>query len=249
MVLVPQGRASLLEGLDLLDSALYDKVYQLDRALADYNRDNAVQALVELQNAAPGHPLTLQARRRLAVYDSNHAEILSSLEELLKLFPNEANLRLSKLTLLRDARRDERLNYLQEICGDKHSDPLFWQQYAAELSADARETERATRMLQRSIRYRPMDANSFSIYGDILWAQRRFEQACELYRFAACLEDKREQFAHAFFSSSRHLKQTPAALAWLEDRFNRFAVLSPQPAVTLFSALCQLDQTTRGFEF
>ncbi len=249
MVLVPQGRASLLEGLDLLDSALYDKVYQLDRALADYNRDNAVQALVELQNAAPGHPLTLQARRRLAVYDSNHAEILSSLEELLKLFPNEANLRLSKLTLLRDARRDERLNYLQEICGDKHSDPLFWQQYAAELSADARETERATRMLQRSIRYRPMDANSFSIYGDILWAQRRFEQACELYRFAACLEDKREQFAHAFFSSSRHLKQTPAALAWLEDRFNRFAVLSPQPAFTLFSALCQLDQTTRGFEF
>ena len=158
-------------------------------------RDAAARLLAELVKESPGHALTLQARRRLGVYDSNHSEILSSVEELLKLFPREGNLHLSKLSLLRDAPREERLKYLQEICSGKHPDPFFWQQYACELSADARETTRATQMLRRSMRYRPVDANSFSIYGDILWAQRRFEEACELYRFASCLEDKREHFA------------------------------------------------------
>ena len=109
MVLVPQARASLLEGMELLESALYDKLYQVDHALEAHDRDVAAKVLGELLKEIPGHALTLQARRRLATYDSNHSEILWSVEELLKLFPDEANLRLSKLSLLRDVSRDARL--------------------------------------------------------------------------------------------------------------------------------------------
>jgi tetratricopeptide (TPR) repeat protein len=248
MVLVPREHAALLENLELPEAATYDQLYRLEKALEYHDRASAVAALDSLQAEAPEHRLTWQARRSLAAYDANNAEILLCVEALLKLFPNDANLRLAKLSCLRESLRADRLTYLEQITSSKEADPLFWQQYGYELSADAREIPRALRMLRRALRYRPVDANSFAISADILWAQRKFENATELYRFSACLEEKREQHARAFFSSSRHLKQTDAALAWLRDRFERFGALSPQPAITLFSALCQLEKAPEGFQ-
>ena len=42
--------------------------------------------------------------------------------------------------------------------------------------------------------------------------QRRFAEACELYRIAACLKDTSEQYVHGYFIAARQQRQTQAAL-------------------------------------
>jgi tetratricopeptide (TPR) repeat protein len=244
MGMVPKERAYLLQDLDLPESAVYDQVYQLQRSLHIHDRERAAAILEDLRDSAPGQRLTLQAQRILAQYDADPAELLAALEELLKLFPDDPLLSLSKISCLRElARREERLALLQKMVGHKDSDPLFWRQYAQELSADAREHPTAIRLLQRVFRFRPYDEGALAILANILWDQRRFEEAMELYGFAACLGDKDEGLARSWFSAARHLKQTERTLRFLQKRFERFGARSSQPARTLYWAFTQYERS------
>jgi tetratricopeptide (TPR) repeat protein len=249
MVLVPRASEKLLEELELPDARQYDHSYEIERALFRHNRDKAEMELERMRNLWPEHALTWQAQRSLAAYDANSTASLLCVNKLLDIFPGDANLRLAKLAWLRDAPYEERLQFLKNVCDDKNPDPIFWAQYAQELKADAREHGAALRLMSRSLRARPMDAASFSILADIWWCQRRFADAAELYRFAACLDDKKEQYARTWFIASRQLKQTDSAIAHLSDRFRRFGARSSQPAMTLFWAYEQLDQISTSFEF
>ena len=244
MAMVPMAQAHLLQDLDLPDATLYDYVYHLQRALQDHKRDRAADIYQTMRDAAPGQRLTLQARRILALYDSDTSEALAAVEELLKLFPDDPLLTLSKVSYLRElARRDERLTLLQKMCGRKDSDPLFWRQYAQELTADAREHPISIRLLKRVFRFRPYDEGALAILANIFWDQRRFEEALELYGFAACLGDKDEGLARSWFSAARHLKQTERTLRFLQKRFERFGTRSSQPARTLYWALTQYERS------
>ena len=135
MALVPSKRAELLEGLELPDAPLYDRYYQLQRALVRHDRPEAQRLDQLLQEAAPDHRLTLLARRSLAAYDSDPTELLACAERLLELYPDDGGFLLLKLGCLRDlARRDERLSLLKEVCARKGSHPVFRSQYAQELA-------------------------------------------------------------------------------------------------------------------
>lgn len=247
MALVPREQAALLE-LDLPDAELYDLLHQAQRALVRHDRAAAEVAGAGLTAKAPGHRLTLQSRRAFADYDADQSGMLACIQELLALYPDDGNLRLVQLACLRDlARREERLTLLKEICERADSHPIFWQQYARELSADAREYPTALRLLRRSLRIHPRSDSALFILGGILWDQRRFREACELYRFAACLEDTHEGYAHAYFTASRHLRQTGTAMRFLQGRFRRLGSRSSQPARTLFWAHHQLDQMAEAF--
>src|SRR3954453_12273898 len=145
------------------------------------------------------------------------------MEELLKLFSADGLCQLGKLACLRVlGRRDERLALLREGCARPEADPVFWRCLAQELAADAREHAPAIRLLRRAIRVRPVDPGNFTGLANLLWSQRRIEEAMELYRFAACLDDKDEGLARSYFSAARYLKQTEATLHFLEGRFERF---------------------------
>src|SRR5262249_27948664 len=74
-----------------------------------------------------------------------------------------------------------------------------------------------------------------------------FAEALELDRFAACLEDKDETLAQTYFWTARLLRQTDAALRLLDQRRQRFADRSSQPARTLFWAHQQCERTPEGF--
>ena len=115
------------------------------------------------------------------------------------------------------------------------------------MSADAREHPEALRLLKRVLRARPAQANTLYLVANVLWNQRQFARATELYRFAACLDDKKEHLARAYFTATRFLKQTDTALAFLADRFRRFGKRSGEPAMTLFWAHSQMDQMTAAF--
>lgn len=250
MLLAPADRAAaLLEGIELPDAPLYDLMHDVQRALVAHDRAAARAACQRMAQEAPDHRLTLWAQRSLASYDADPTEGLALTERLLAAHPDDPNLQLGKLSYLRVlARREERLAMLSAICDTKGSDPVFWQQLAMELKEDAREQPRALRLIRRALRFRRADASSYRALGKLLWDQRRFEEATEVFRFAACIDDKDESLARSYFIASRHLKQTDAALRMLKDRFARFGRRSSWPVRSLVFAYEQLNRDEEAME-
>ena len=249
MALVPEGNREKLETFDLPDAHLWDQLYQLDGALVEHKREKAQDIYDRMQSADAGHLLVSHARRRLALYDCNPTEQLAAVERLLEYAAGDQVLQLERLGLLRDlAHREERLETYKILCGRKETHPIFWQQYAQELRADARRHDDAVWLLRRAIHRWPTEANNYFILANIFWDQRKFDEAFHLYRFAACLDDKNESFANAYFVASIWRKQTDLAVGFLRDRFERLGGKSGLPAQTLFSAYDRLDRAAEAFD-
>jgi cellulose synthase operon protein C len=247
MLLVPVGREDLLNGVPLPDVALYDLFSKLQSALAAHRRAEALSTLSEMQSVDPQHRLTLTAQRTLAGYDANVPALREAVEALLKAFPDDPNLLLTRLNCLRElAPQQERVTWLREIC-EKPPDPLFFQQYAEELKMDAREAEHAAHWLKRAVRFRPVDSANLMSLGDAFWSQNDFAAATECYRFAACIDDKREYPALTYFNASRAARATESALNFLRHRCERYGKKSGGPVTSLFEGYRQLDRWNEGF--
>jgi cellulose synthase operon protein C len=244
MALVPEAQQHRLDEVDLPDAAIWDQLHALDDRLIHHRRDQAQAIYAQLQAAAPDHLLTREARRRLAIYDQNSAEQLAAVEGLLEIDPDNPSLQLERMSCLRDVgHREDRLGIYRDLCGRKETHPIFHQQYAQELRADARRHDDAVWMLRRAIRRWPTHAANYYVLANLYWDRRRFEEASELYRIAACMDDKDEQLAHGYFSASVCRHQTDTALEFLRRRFERFGQKSSFPARTLYSAYSQLDRS------
>jgi tetratricopeptide (TPR) repeat protein len=249
MVLVPRDRAHLLDGIELKEAELWDALNEVQGALAKHDRAAALRICDELTNQVPEHRISINARRSLAAYDADAVGGLLCVEQLLAQFPDDANLQLSKCSLLRSlSRRSDYLDYLRQLCEKPDSTALFWQMWANELKLDAREHARAERLLRRAIRQRPRDGANLFVLAGLFWDRGELPRSAELYRFAAMADDKNEGFTRSFFIASRHLRQADAALRSLRSRFDRFGKRSGYPARTLFWALEDLDRTTEAFE-
>lgn len=249
MALVPNEKASLLSDLNLKEASLYDKQHIIQRALFEHRRDEAFTVWQQMNIEAADHRLTLYARTAIAWYDDDQIQVLACVEKLLEQFPEDANMKMQKILCLRTlARRSERLEYLKTVCDDEKSDPLFWQQLAQELSEDARQHKEVLRLLHKTLRSRPLDANSFYQLANIRWSQRQFDEALPLYRFAACLKDVNEQYVQSYFIAARHLRRTQEAMEFLAQRFRRFGKRSGFPARTLSWAYEQAGQSPEALE-
>ncbi|MBS1791823.1 MAG: tetratricopeptide repeat protein [Acidobacteria bacterium] len=249
MALVPGEKAALLNGLELKEAPLYDQLHKIQRALFDHQRKEAFLVWEQMDAEASNHRLTLNARLAIAWYDEDQVQVLACVEKLLEQFPEDANLKMQKILCLRMlARRSERLDYLKTICKDEKADPLFWQQLAQELSEDARQNKETLRLLHRALRARPLDAGSFHQLANVRWAQRQFDEALALYRFAACLKDTNEQYTQSYFIAARHLRRTQEAIDLLTQRFKRFGRRSGFPARTLSWAYEQTGQSVKALD-
>ena len=248
MVLIPPERAALLEGLALPDSALHERYQLMQEALLAHDRARARAELEALDAQAPGHWLTWKARWSLAFYDGDRTQMLAATEGWLKLFPHDPALKLRQLSHLAElSRRQERLKLLEEACAGAEADISFSLLYAQELRSDARLHEKSLSLLRRILRYRPEDARACATLAHVYWDRLRREEALELYRFAACLEDKGEEFAYLFFRAARGFKRADDALLFLRQRFERFGKKSSGPARTLFSACEDLERLPEAF--
>ncbi|NLE39969.1 MAG: hypothetical protein GX621_18280, partial [Pirellulaceae bacterium] len=212
MALVPVSERARLEGLDLPDAPLWDLLHELNGALIAHQRETAAMIHSRMRATADRQRLTFMARLHLAQYDDNRVEQLAAVEQLLELSPADPCLELRRLIIMRDfACRDERIAVYARLCGKRDVATIFLQQYAQELRADARWHGKAIALLTRAIRRSPYDAGNYRILADVLWDQRRFEEAFELYRFAMCLDDKNEAFADSYFRAARWFKRTEEA--------------------------------------
>src|SRR5262245_37885576 len=248
MMLLPAGEAKRLEGLELPDTTLWDKLHELDESLDNHRREIAGMIVREMEKEGPTHRLTLEARRRLAIYDGNPADHLAAISELAAQFPKNQTLQHERLALMREqSQREERLAIYEELLADKETHPIFWQQYAQELRPDARRHGDAIWRLRRAIRRWPGEAANYFILANIYWDHRRFEEALELYRIAACLGDKNEAFMESYFKAALWFKRTEQVLALLRDRVVRFGKQSSRPVMSLASALVELERTSEAF--
>jgi tetratricopeptide (TPR) repeat protein len=247
MALVPEEKASLLEGLDLPDAALCDGYYRMQLALSRHDREEAVRELNSLRETDAGHRLTATACWVLACYDADREGQLAALDTLLALFPDDQVATLAKVNCLRDLeRRPPRLALLRQVAADPKFDPVFARQLAQELADDAREHEETKRLLRRVLRHRWRDGAALWQWAGALWDADRREEALTYYRVAACIEDKNEHFAQTYFVASRHFRRAAEVIDFLRGRYARFGGRSGYPARTLSWALEQLERTAES---
>jgi tetratricopeptide (TPR) repeat protein len=249
LVVLPKSEGHRVDGLELPEEFLYDRLFEIQLALETHNRDAAQKACDQLLASNPGHRITLYGQRCLAAYDANRSLVLSLTERLLELYPEDANLLLTKLGCLRDVtRREDRIAILRQLCQIKGTSPLFWHRLASELESDARQFPEAIRLVERAARRNFEAARPYASLANMFWQQRRFDEAYELFRFAACLDDKDEGLSRAYFSASQFFRKSDEVLGFLRERFARFGKMSAAPARTLVNCLEQVDRASEAFE-
>jgi cellulose synthase operon protein C len=249
MVLIPQTESAKLQGVDLPEALQYDALYQLDVALEQHQRDQALTHFKTLQNLDPEHRLAYLGQQALHRYDGDQPQLLKIINALLTQYPDSSPLLRIKLDYLQElSYKQERLDLLASICTSPQADPYFWQVYAYEVSDDHRCAHQATRLLRRAIHAHPREAENYYVLANLLWGQQEFTSAFALYRFATCLSIADYRYAQSYFLAARHFRQTDTALQFLERRWQRFGDKSSEPALTLFWAFTQLDQTIRAFK-
>lgn len=247
LLLLPPDRAADLDGIDLPEAEAYDHLHALYLALDRHDRLAAAAAAERLIAWNPLHRLTWQARRALAGYDGNAAAHLAAVEALLSQFPEETNWQLARNSLLRElAPTTERLARLRADCNRPQAHPLLWQELASELAVDARELGPARQQLDRAARRRPLDGYAMFLRAQLAWEEGLRPEALDLYRLASCLDDKRSDFARAYFRQSRWVGRTEEALGWLKLRFERDGRRSGLPGQVLSWAYSELDQVTQA---
>ncbi len=246
MLFLPTTESDRLTSICLPDAEPYDEYHNLILALSKHDREKAQSGLARLQLKWPDHEITWSARLELAAYDANTAEEIRCLDRLLEIFPDNPARLLRRLHCMREAPREERVEFLERACANKTADPALFVELAKNLMADAPQQVAAERWLRRSFRRRPMDSNAMSALADLRWWLGRFDEGTELYRFAATVEGYREPMYQAWFNACRQVRQTDAALAHLEDRFRRLGHRSAQPALTLAWALREVEQPERA---
>jgi tetratricopeptide (TPR) repeat protein len=247
MVLLPAGSEPLLSELTFPDAELYDQLRQVQEALEQHRRAEAETGRQRMQALAPEHWLTLTAGRVLHSYDTNLPALLAGFDQLLAQFPEDGNLLFARLGCLRETgRREERLEFLQKICARREADPVFRQQLAQEMMADARSHSAAELELKRVLRVQPMNAFAQTTLANLYWTQRRFVEALEAYRFITCVEDKKESAAQVYFGAATACRQAEAALVFLRRRSDQSLAKSAAPFITWFHALRQLGRATEA---
>lgn len=247
LTLLPRALGDRLDGLELPDAALYDRLHALERALAAHDRAAAHGELQALRAQAPDDPLTHDGASRLARYDRDPGERLRALTALHAAFPDDARLALGRAYAMFDVEPQERIvAFLQEWAHGRPPVPLLQQLSAELLRRDPREHLQVRTLLLSSLRTSPCDAYGHHVLADALWGVRRYEDAERFYRWASCLAETDEHYAIEYFRAARALRHTDEALAFLEQRVARLGSRAGEPAQTLFTACEEMDRPELG---
>ena len=249
MALVPNELAHKLEGITFTDAKEYDLLFNIELCLEKHQRDKANEIVTLMEQHFADHRLTLRARSSVSRYDSDSQKMLTTIVRMLEKYPEDANYQLQKISCLHElGRKEDRLSTLLEIRNSDSCHPLFWSRLAAELSDDARKKSEVHYLLKRAIRFRYYDGYGFFLLASMHRDEGREEEALELFRIAACLDQMNEHRAQSYFFAAQSMNRIDEALNLLHDRIDRFGNKSSSPVMTLASAFDEMDQTEKSFE-
>ena len=249
MAMAPQEESARLEGIALPDAHLWDRLHAFDGALSATAATKPGKSSMILAATAPGHRITRDARARLAGYDANTAERLEAVESLLELAGDDPCLQLDRLNCLRGlSQRADRLAVFENLCAQRRPTRSSCNGTPTSCGSTRSRLPDAELLAKRALRAAPIEAGNYYVLAGIYWDQRRFAEAMELYRFAACLNDTEENFARSYFIAAQWFTRTEEALQFLRSRSDRFGAKSWQPARTLVPALMHLNRSQEAME-
>ncbi len=249
MVMVPPKSTALIDGLNLPYSSHYDTLYQIKDALQQHQREVAEEHYQCGFCDEPESEVSLTARRDLAWYDCNWAEVADIDHRLLERYPDNTRRKLNYLASLNRLDHHQEYRRLLEGEGEKEGAHLsILIQYAELLSEDGRQQQRAETLLGNVLKLSPKQGRAYQSYGYLTWQQKRFSESEQLYQIAASLEETDEGAALDYFRLARLNKRGNEVLQWLQKRFHREAAKSAQPAMTLYRAYEIQNQEHLGVE-
>jgi len=248
MLMVPPDQEASIADLELPDRELFDIVHRLHDALEHHDRERASACHEEIVSSAPEHRLNAYTAFILAGYDDDQRATLDALKHLSEQFPKAERFRYYHFCRRRNfVTREEQEKFLRKRVGGKTIFTLYLKELADLLADDARELEEACYHYRRALRYRTSDAAVLFGHAGVLWDMRRFEEATELYRFAACMSERSESYSMAYFKACRWIRETDVALEMLRNRYEKYGHKSSGPAISLCQALRILDHDQEVF--
>ena len=238
LLAVPAAEAHRLTGLDLPDAEQYEVLYAAQKAARASHPETCVTELARLRELAPGSRL---ARYGDLIYAraAGHPVLLLEAARALRVdYPKDNSLALAEAAALRElGRAPERKAVLQDRGEPLDAEPLVAQSLAQVLLPHREEREWAAILLRRSLRTRPTAAPGYYLLASLRWEQGQFDEALELYRCAACLDDTEEQFADAYRKAARSLGRGSEAVRLFQRRANRDERPHPASVVALAQTL------------
>jgi tetratricopeptide (TPR) repeat protein len=243
MLMVPIEQSTKLQTLSLPESELYDLQYAIDIALSRHERDRAIELLAKMKEVAPDHRLTLQSEFSLSRYDGHHHDCLAIARKLLEKYPSDLRLVLCQFDYIHEiGSRNERIEFLQKAVNKFGPNPRLMCNLAEEYLMDAREYRKAAKELRWLARWLPHDASAVVLYARLAWEQQRHEDAIELCRIAACLEEKDESYSRTFFSTASRHHGADMAMEWLRERHQLWGKQNSDPTLSYIWALEETQQ-------
>ncbi|MCC5831235.1 MAG: tetratricopeptide repeat protein [Phycisphaeraceae bacterium] len=248
MAMVPGDRASLLEGLELPDEALYELRYRLERALIDHDRPRASTYADEAERIAPDHRIALECRLAIACYDGNLEAERQVTGQLAAMFDHRP------VWLLRHANCLDRLGLVNQQMDllrphalKPDADAFVRMRFGKLLADDGQTSVQGERMLRRTLT-RMLDqpallhslARMRTTAGDRVFG-------LELHRFAACLSERDEYFAQSYFATCHGMHRPREGLVLLARRYLLYGRKGVGPIITLFNALMDIDDSATAF--
>ncbi len=250
MVMVPQDKKEQVKVLNLPSKKLYDALYRVNDALDKNDRHTAVKVVNKAKEVAPEHRITSVCERTLAFYDRDESAILNATEKLLKLFPEDVNFQLSRVSSLMELGSSSKaLEYLEEIANAEKSHFLIRSRLANELRWDHQKKQETDKLYRELLKISPQHTQTLYGFAGTLWDKGEYEYSYQLYRFCTCLEDTHEGYAESFFKAARFHKRTEEAIDFLVDRFKRFGARSSGPIISLYNAFDSLERTKEGLVY
>ena len=250
LLMVPPEQKEKLDGIELPDAELYDICHQINHALENHDRPAAAEFQQKLAEAAPEHRLVHHTAGLLANYDDDTRAQMKVYEAMIEQFPKAERFRFYHyLRRANFVTREQQIEFLRGRVSRKRKKifVLYFKELADLLAEDSRELDEALYRYRRTLHYRPLDADVIYGQAGVLWSLRKFEEATELYRFAACLSDKTEHHSTSYFHACRQIRATDTGLEMLRQRFEKYSHQNSGPAMSLCSALRDLDRDEEIF--
>lgn len=238
IAICPADKSDLLLEIPLPDSDLYDLAHEMERRLDDDNRARAEQAFQKLNQAAPGHLVTLQAEYALALYDRDLSRAIESNGQILNRYPLNPSLVYQQQALLAKAGREKaRTTLLAQAIEQTDCPPALNALLATELIELPPEWPRAEQLLNDSLALSDSNANLHGLLGELRFKQKRALEGLQLKRFAACLEPRKEPYSRDYFASCLPLGKAEEGLEFLTARYHTLGEQRSQAGQTLCMAL------------
>ncbi|MBN2443585.1 MAG: tetratricopeptide repeat protein, partial [Spirochaetales bacterium] len=248
-LLLPPEKSYLIKDIILPDVFEYDLLNEVHCFLDIHQREKALEAVEKLKKISDSHFITLEGCIALAGYDGNIPTLLGVLNKYIEQFPDDPVLLHMKCHNLSEiGHHAEKMEILSNLCKKPDKHPIFWAAYGKELMKDSRKKDDAFYWLKQALKYLKNNAPTILLLGQLLWTERRYEDAAELYWYAACIEDKDESYLQYFFQASQYLQQTDKAVEYLTQRVERFGKQSVYPVISLINAYRILDKTGALFQ-